>query len=182
MITEVKDAGMHVLSADTTPELSRHNQLVVAIRYVKEAGPTKRLLVLKHVSAKTGAAAAEVIVKVLQESTLDTPQLVSQSYDFAKTMSGIYNGKQQTLQEIVGHAVPYMPCLNHRNSTAVEHGLASSDLINEMFVVLEVLFVFFASSTKRYFFFLISKVSRICLPIEFTWIVQCFNTSISFKG
>ena len=149
MITEVKDAGMYGLSAETTPDLSRHYQLAVVIRYVKETGPTERLLALKHVSAKTGVATAEDIVKVLQESMLDTSQLVSQSNNFAKTMSGIYNGTQQKLQEIVGHDVPYMPCLSHRSSIAVEHGCASSDLINEMFVVLEGLYVFFASSTKR---------------------------------
>ena len=149
MITEVKDAGMYGLSAETTPDLSRHYQLAVVIRYVKETGPTERLLALKHVSAKTGVATAEDIVKVLQESMLDTSQLVSQSNNFAKTMSGIYNGTQQKLQEIVGHDIPYMPCLSHRCSTAVKHGCASSDLINEMFVVLEALYVFFASSTKR---------------------------------
>ena len=149
VITKVKDAGMCGLSADTTPDLSRQDQLAVVIRYVKETGPTERLLALKHVSAKTGVATAEDIVKMMQKSTLDTSQLVSQSYDFAKTMSGIYNGTQQKLQEIVGHDVPYMPCLSHRSSIAVEHGCASSDLINEMFVVLEGLYVFFASSTKR---------------------------------
>ena len=149
MITEVKDAGMYGLSAETTPDLSRHHQLAVVIRYVKETGPTERLLALKHVSAKTGVATAEDIVKVLQESTLDTSLLVSQSNNFAKTMLGIYNGTQQKLQEIVGHDIPYMPCLSHRSSTVVKHGCASSDLINEMFVVLEALYVFFASSTKR---------------------------------
>ena len=149
VITEVKDAGIYRLSADTTPHFSRHNQLAIAIRYLKESGPTDRLLALKNVSGKTGVATAEVIVKVLQESTLDTSQLVSQSYDFAKTTSGIYNGTQQKLREIVGHDVPYKPCLSHRSSTAMEHGCASSGLINEMFVVLEALYVFFASSTKR---------------------------------
>ena len=100
-------------------------------------------------SAKTGVATAEDIVKVLQESTLDTSQLVSQSYDFAKTMTGIYNGTSQKLQEIVGHDVLYIPCLRHRSSTALEHGYAPSDLINKIFVVLEALYVFFASSAKR---------------------------------
>ena len=134
---------------------------------MKETGPTERLLVLKHVSAKTRVATAEDIVKVLQEFMLDTSQLVSLSYDFAKTISGIYNGTQRKLQEIVGHDVPYMPCLSHRSSTAVEHGCASSDLINEMFVILEALYVFFASSMCLCFSNLIEKVSRICLTMNF---------------
>ena len=44
VITEVKDAGMYGLSADTTPDLSRHDQLAVVIRYVKETGPIEWLL------------------------------------------------------------------------------------------------------------------------------------------
>ena len=134
---------------------------------MKETGPTERLLVLKHVSPKTRVATAEDIVKVLQEFMLDTSQLVSLSYDFAKTISGIYNGTQHKLQEIVGHDVPYMPCLSHRSSTAMEHGCASSDLINEMFVILEALYVFFASSMCLCFSNFIEKVSRICLTINF---------------
>ena len=149
VITEFEDAGMYGLSADTTPDFSRHDQLAVAIRYVKETSPTERLLALKHVSGKTGVATAENIVKVLQESTLDTSQLVRQSYDFPKTISGIYNGTWQKLQEIVGHDVPYMPWLSHQSSTVVEHGCASSDLINEMFLVLEAFYVFSISNTNR---------------------------------
>ena len=68
---------------------SQHDQLAVVIRYVKEKGPTERLLELKHVSAKTGLATAENIVKVLQESMLDTSQLINQLNDFAKTMLDI---------------------------------------------------------------------------------------------
>ena len=36
------------------------------IRYVKEAGPNKRLLVLKHMSEKNGNATPEDMVKVLE--------------------------------------------------------------------------------------------------------------------
>ena len=51
VIMEFKDAGMYSLLADTAPNLSRKNQLAVAIHYVKEAGPAERLLTLKYVSA-----------------------------------------------------------------------------------------------------------------------------------
>ena len=66
VITEVKYSGMYSLLADTTPDLSRHDQLAVVIRSMKETGPTERLLALKYLSAKTGVATAEDIVKVLQ--------------------------------------------------------------------------------------------------------------------
>ena len=63
-------------------------------------------------------------------------------------MPGICNGTQQKLKETVGHDVPCMPCLSHLTSSTVEHRYASSDLINELFLVLESLHVFFASSPE----------------------------------
>ena len=113
VITEIKDTGMYCLSADTIPDPSRYDQLAVVICYAKETVPIKRLLALKHMSAKVGVATVEDIVKVFQKSTLDTSQLVSQSYDFVNNMSGEYNETQQKLQEIVSHDVPYMPCSSH---------------------------------------------------------------------
>ena len=51
--------------------------------------------------------------KLLQDSTSGTSQLVSRSYDFVKTMSGIENETQQKLHEVVGHDIRYMFCLSH---------------------------------------------------------------------
>ena len=148
VISEVKSAGMFGVSADTTPDLSRRDQLAVVVRYVKEMIPNERLLALKPVTAKTGIATAEEIVQVLTENTLNTDELVSQSYDFASTMSGQYNGAQHHVQNIVGHDVPYMPCQSHRSNSVVEHA-CKGVVISEMFVTLESLYTFFSSSTKR---------------------------------
>ena len=86
MVKEVKYTGMYGLPVDATPDLSWLDQLADVIRYVKETDPTKQLLALRHVSAKTGVATAEDMVRVLQESTFNTSQLVSQSHNFTKTI------------------------------------------------------------------------------------------------
>ena len=101
IVAGVANAGMYSVSADTTPDVSNHDQLAVVVRYVKQMVPHERLLAVKHVTAKTGVATAEEVVGVLKKHTLDTDKLISQSYDFAKTMSGVYNGAQQKLQEII---------------------------------------------------------------------------------
>ena len=149
VIKAVQAAQMYAVSADTTPDVSRHDQLAVVVRYVEQMIPHERLLGMKHVTAKTGVATAEEIVNCLRKHSLDTDNLVSQSYDFAKTMSGVYNGAQQKLQEIVCHCVPYIPCQCHRSNTVAEHGCETSAVIKEMFVVLEALYVFFSGSSKR---------------------------------
>ena len=60
---------MYGVLANTIPDLSWHNQLAVAICYMKETGLQEGLLAFKHVSAKTGVATAKSIVKMLQEFT-----------------------------------------------------------------------------------------------------------------
>ena len=63
---------MFGISADTTPDVSNHDQLAVVVRCTKDMVPCERLLALKHVTVKTGLATAEEIVQVLTENTLDT--------------------------------------------------------------------------------------------------------------
>ena len=60
---------------------------------------------------------------------------------------------QQKLQEIFGHDVPHVPCASNQGNEVLEHGCASSDFTTEMCAVLEVLYVFIASSTEKIFFF-----------------------------
>ena len=52
---------MYEVSTDTTPDVSRHDQLVVIVRYAKQMVPHKRLLGMKHVTVKKGIATAKEI-------------------------------------------------------------------------------------------------------------------------
>ncbi len=54
---------------------------------------------------------------------------------------------QNTLKE------EYLPCLAHRINTTVEHSCEASDVISGMFDTLEMIYVFFTSSTKCYMVF-----------------------------
>ena len=65
-------------------------------------------------------------------------------------MSGEFNGAQQKLSEIVGRDIPYIPCQAHRCNTVIEHSCNESVIVREMFDILQALFVFFTSSTKRF--------------------------------
>ena len=65
-------------------------------------------------------------------------------------MSGEFNGAQQKLSEIVGCDIPYIPCQAHHCNTVIEHSCNASVIVCEMFDILQALFVFFTSSTKRF--------------------------------
>eukprot|EP00794_Sanderia_malayensis_P008509 gene8509-9422_t len=149
VIMDIKQAGMFSFSADTTPDLSKFDQMAVVCRITGADGLVKeRLLAIKHVTSKTGAETAEDIIHVLNSSSLNTDELCFQSYDFAASMSGRYNGAQQKFQEKLNQIVPYIPCQAHRSNTVLEHSCSCS-VVKDMFKMLVELYVFFKSSTKR---------------------------------
>ena len=72
-----------------------------------------------------------------------------QSYDYAAAMSGKFNGVQRKFQDKLDITVPYILCLANRTNTAVEHSCNASPIMKDFFDVLEEVFIFFTSSTKR---------------------------------
>jgi hypothetical protein len=148
---EINQAGMFSIIADTTPDVSHVDQLSVVTRYVNaERNPQERLVDIKVIHDKTGDGHAQGIISSLNEKCLDTADVVFQSYDYTSSMSGFYKGCQPKLKEYLGKEVPYFPCLAHRVNTTVEHSCEASDAMCNMFDILQELFVFFMSSSKRY--------------------------------
>ena len=54
------------------------------------------------------------------------------------------------MKEHLERDVPYFPCLALRFNTTVEHSCEASAAVCKMFEILQDLFVFFTSSTKRH--------------------------------
>ena len=154
IIEEIKEASMFGVSADTTPDLSKRDQMAIVCRYVNADGaPKERLLSMKSTTSKKGDDTADEIIATLNGHTVNTTELCFQSYDFTNSMSGRFNGAQQKLREKLNQRVPYVPCQGHRSNTVVEHSCNASMIIKDMFNTLEELYVFFTSSTKRFVFF-----------------------------
>ncbi len=150
IIEEINKAPFYSLMADTTPDASRKDQMSIIIRYVDDSGSVQeRLLRMMLAENKSGYDLAKNIYDTLIEYQIDPSKLCFQSYDFAANMSGQFKGAHKMLSDLVGHIVPYIPCQAHRMNTAVEHAAAASLVVSELFNILEELFVFFTSSTKR---------------------------------
>lgn len=148
---KVNDARQFAVMADTTPDLSHKDILSVVVRFVNDEGkPEERLLEVREIVDKTGKGMANEILETLLTNQLDLQNLVFQSYDFANNMSGQFNGAQQKLSEAIGRKIPYIPCKAHRINTFIEHACNSSLIIYDLFSIIQELYVFFSSSTKRY--------------------------------
>ena len=84
------------------------------MRYVDNENHQERVLEIKETTIKTGEGQAKEILKYLESRAAPKSDLVYQSYDYAASMSGVFNGAQQCLQNLLGRCIPYIPCQGHR--------------------------------------------------------------------
>ena len=66
-----------------------------------------------QITIKTGEGQAKGILKSLESRGAPKSDLVYQSYDYAASMSGVFNGAQQCLQNLLGRCISYIPCQGH---------------------------------------------------------------------
>ncbi|XP_050298067.1 uncharacterized protein LOC126740374 [Anthonomus grandis grandis] len=152
VVSEVIKCPFYAVMADHTPDISNKEMLSIVVRSVDENGlPRERLLSVMESKNKTGEATAQDILDTFIKQNIAPANLAFQSYDCAASMSGKFKGAQKKLSELVGHNISYIPCQAHRTNTALEHSCHASFIVAEMFNTLEELYVFFNSSTKRFF-------------------------------
>ena len=151
IIGEINSAEMIGIIADTTPDISHMDQLTVAARFIDSNDkPKERLIDTVEIKDKTGEGMAKGIVKSLTVHSVSTDIVRFQTYDSARSMSGIYKGAQQKLSEILERPIIYIPCIPHGSNLVIEHGCNASQIVRNMYDILESLYVFFSSSTKRH--------------------------------
>ncbi len=152
--SEVETVQFYSVTADTTPDTSHLDQLSVVLRYITPSCVVReRLVDMRDIDNKTGDGQATAILESLHSEEFNTESIVFQSYDYTSSMSGKFKGCQAKMSEYLEREIPYFPCLAHRINTTVEHSCKASDVISGMFDTLEMIYVFFTSSTKRYMVF-----------------------------
>ncbi|CAF1212614.1 unnamed protein product [Didymodactylos carnosus] len=148
-LNEIRKSIFYSVMADTTPDFSRKEMFSICIRYCSEnLEPKERLISIKEVVTKTGSGLSKAIINELNDLELDCERLISQSYDYANNMSGRWNGVQAKLSEHLGRNIIYIPCQAHRSNTVIKHSCSSLE-VAKLFSVLQSLYNYFTSSTKR---------------------------------
>ncbi|CAF4027517.1 unnamed protein product [Adineta steineri] len=149
-LCDIRRARYYSIMADASLDTNRQDMFSIFIRFVNEHGiPEERFVSIKQVHFKTGDGIANHILEVLNELELDTTKLIAQSYDCANNMSGEFNGVQTKISEKLQRHVRYIPCSSHRSNTVVKHASLVHLDIDCFFGILQSIYVFFTSSTKR---------------------------------
>ncbi|KAB0790667.1 hypothetical protein PPYR_14893 [Photinus pyralis] len=153
IVSRIKQAKYFSVILDTTPDVSKSEQLSLVVRYVEKNGKTcsieERFLMFIEVKEKTGYALANILQKVLQELGLDIQNIRGQAYDNGSNMAGQYQGVQaRILQE--NPTARFVPCSAHSLNLVALHSASISPEIITFFGIIQNLFNFFAHSTVRW--------------------------------
>ncbi|XP_075215273.1 protein FAM200B-like [Lycorma delicatula] len=149
IVAEVQKAGYFSFSVDSTPDISHTDQLT--LRYVspEDRLPTERFLTFLELKDHSGESIADLVFNyITTELEINFRKCRGHSYDNAANMAGRYNGMKQKIIEKNKFA-KFVPCAGH-SLNLVDHSVDYClDAVNFFGVVNEV-YIFFSSSTKRW--------------------------------
>ncbi|KAL4132815.1 hypothetical protein QTP88_009907 [Uroleucon formosanum] len=113
IVNEVTVAKYFSLIVDSTPDITKFDQLTIAIRYVNLDGTAveRFLCFIPSVGHESKEMEVAILTK-LTELNININYCHGQSYDNAKNMSGMYNGLQVRIKEKSKNAI-FSPCSAH---------------------------------------------------------------------
>lgn len=98
IVSEIKERKYFSLIVDSTPDITTHDQLTIAVRYItKEGKPVEHFLGFMSSVGHKGSDMELEILKIFSELNINLKYCRGQSYDNASNISGIYNGLQSRI-------------------------------------------------------------------------------------
>lgn len=150
--SNVQNAKFFSILADETKDTSKKEQLSIVLRYVDvKACIHEHFLTYVEAIDLTAEGLSNLILNTLGEYQLDCNLLVSQGYDGASVMSGRCSGVQQRIQRKAPQAI-YIHCYAHVLNLVLVDSVKGNQSARELFVLLELLYVFMSSSKAHVIF------------------------------
>ena len=154
IISEIKKAKYFTLMLDSTPDVSREDQIAEILRYVhinenKDVEIKEVFLGFFQVSEKNAASLVKSVIEKLSDDGIDLNDCRGQAYDKAAVMSGVRTGVQKRILEINPQA-QFINCENHSLNLACVHAAEVHPTVVTFFGIMDKIFVFFSSSTSRW--------------------------------
>lgn len=150
IVEEVKVAKYFSIIVDSSPDITHTDQLAIVLRYVLPNGKSvERFLCFLPSVGHRSEALFDAVIKDLAENEIDIENCRGQSFDNASNMSGMYTGLQARIREVSPSAM-YTPCSAHSLNLVGDNAASCCTESTNFFLLLQNLYVFFTSSTKRW--------------------------------
>ena len=151
-ITEdIKLAKYFGIVVDSTPDISRTDQLSFIFRYVcpKSLQPVERFLTFIPMYGHTAGAMENLVLEFIKKCGLDIKNCRGQSYDNASNMSGQYSGLQARIKSSCKYAA-FVPCVGHSLNLVGACAAESCVTAVSFFGLVQKVYTFFSASTHRW--------------------------------
>ena len=114
IVKRIRECKAWALIADTTPDVSPHEQLSICATIVNRVGYcSEHLLCCKRAPGATAQQLYDTIVDALESRGATFNKIVAQTYHGASNMSGCYIGLQEIFGDEIGSHVVYTHCYAH---------------------------------------------------------------------
>lgn len=149
MVEEVKQAKYYSIIIDSTPDISKTDQMAIVLRYCISSKVYERLFDLKAFASHKGEDIFNVLSEFLIDSGISIENCRGQSYDNASNMSGSFEGVQSHVKK-QNHLALYIPCTAHSLNLVGVHSVDCCVEAISFFGFLQKLYNFFSFSTHRW--------------------------------
>lgn len=143
----VQKTGYYSIMVDETKDLSKQEQLSIAVRYidVDKIAVMERFLTFFPAKALNAESLTQYILDTLTLYNLDPQMIVSQGYDGASVMSGSCSGVQKRIREVAPCA-SYIHCHAHVLNLVLVDCAKNNQHAAEFFSLIQALYVIVSTS------------------------------------
>jgi len=150
IVQEIITSKYFSIIIDSTPDISKVDQLTVAIRYILPDGsPVESFLGFLPSVGHKAKDMELAILHFFSDLGIDMKNCRGQSYDNAQNMSGIYNGLQSRIKKSSSTA-EFVPCSAHSLNLVGTFAAEETSVGNRFFMITQGLYTFFSGSTSRW--------------------------------
>lgn len=102
IVDELKLSKYYPIIVDSTPDVSKIDQLTLIVRYILPNGtPIERFLKFLPSVGHKGADLQQAVINEFKQLQINIEDCRGQSYDNAKNMSGVYSGMQARIRQVL---------------------------------------------------------------------------------
>ena len=149
IVKRIRECKAWALIADTTPDVSHHEQLSICVRIVNRVGYcSEHLLCCKRAPGATAHQLYDTIVDALKSRGVTFDKIVAETYDGASNMSGCYNGLQAIFRKEFGSHIVYTHCYAHTLNLVLSDSASTAINVTSLFSDLEKTYTLFSQSEK----------------------------------
>lgn len=146
IVKDINNAKYYSMLLDTTPDISRKEQLSEIIRYLHlendKVTIRQSFIDFIHTSEKTGHGLADVICSKFEKDGIDISNCRGQGYDGGANMSGHKKGVRAHISRLNKYA-DFFTCSGHHMNRALYHAANVSVYMVNFFDTVQSIFIFF---------------------------------------